>query len=73
VVFTRTGRAGLGTPPARALDADAFDAHTAELADAGAARVLADEGLLVTSPPGFWAAEGPQGTEIRPGRPKKGD
>ncbi|HYE58125.1 MAG TPA: hypothetical protein VD948_06450 [Rhodothermales bacterium] len=71
VVFTRTGRAGLGAQPEAALPAERLGAHDAELADAKAARTLAEEALLVTSPPGFWGKDGPSGTEIRSEGPKK--
>lgn len=73
VVFTRTGRAGLGTPPATALAAEEISAHAGELADAAGTAELARDGVLVTSPPGFWREEGVTGTQIVPKGPENGD
>ena len=73
VVFTRTGHAGLGNPPETVADADALTGYKADFADAGAAEMLAAGPLLVTSPPGFWAADGPKGTEITPKSPNNAD
>ncbi len=66
VLLTRTGRAGLGTPPLAVADAAAFRQHAGELGDGGVVEPLVEAGvaLVATTAPAFFGAQGPAGTRL---------